>query len=145
MSNTFTIVISVVPQKAYVWVACGFKKQQNTRLSPRVLHASRILHASFMFCTHLSCFKSKYKKVAVLPIRIVKSNVSSVGPSSERNTLRLSRVFFFRVFFFNARAMFYFLICYFLFTIDVILPTLHGDLYHVAGLEPQLQVSHSSS
>ena len=29
-------------------------------------------------------YKSKYKKVGVLPIRIVKSNVSSVGPSSER-------------------------------------------------------------
>ena len=28
--------------------------------------------------------KSKYKKVGVLPIRIVKSNVSSVGPSSEK-------------------------------------------------------------
>ena len=27
---------------------------------------------------------SKYKKVGVLPIRIVKSNVSSIGPSSER-------------------------------------------------------------
>ena len=38
-------------------------------------------------------FKSKYKKVGVLPIRrirIVKSNVSSIGPSSaERNSLRL--------------------------------------------------------
>ena len=30
-------------------------------------------------------YKSKYKKVGVLPIRIVKSYVSSVGPSSERN------------------------------------------------------------
>ena len=30
-------------------------------------------------------YKSKYKKVGVLPIRIVKSNASSVGPSSERN------------------------------------------------------------
>ena len=29
-------------------------------------------------------YKSKYKKVGVLPIRIVKSNVSSVGPSLER-------------------------------------------------------------
>ena len=27
-----------------------------------------------------------YQKVGVVPIRIVKSNVSSVGPSSERNT-----------------------------------------------------------
>ena len=34
--------------------------------------------------------KSKYKKVGVLPIRIVKSNVSSVGPSSERNNIFLS-------------------------------------------------------
>ena len=40
-----------------------------------------------------SCYKSYvgfyiyiylYKKVGVLPIRIVKSNVSSVGPSSEK-------------------------------------------------------------
>ena len=30
-------------------------------------------------------YKSKYEKVGVLPIRIVKSNVSSVGSSSERN------------------------------------------------------------
>ena len=30
-------------------------------------------------------YKSKYKKVGVLPIRIVKSDVSSVGPSSEGN------------------------------------------------------------
>ena len=30
-------------------------------------------------------YKSKYKKVGVLPIRIVWSNVSSIGPSSERN------------------------------------------------------------
>ena len=30
-------------------------------------------------------YKSKYKKVGVLPIRIVKSNISSVYPSSERN------------------------------------------------------------
>ena len=28
-------------------------------------------------------YKSKYKKVGVLPIRIVKSNVLSVAPSSE--------------------------------------------------------------
>ena len=30
-------------------------------------------------------YKSKYKKVRGLPIRIDKSNVSSVGPLSERN------------------------------------------------------------
>ena len=30
-------------------------------------------------------FRYKYKKVGVLPIQIVKSNVSSIGPSSERN------------------------------------------------------------
>ena len=30
-------------------------------------------------------YKWKYKTVGVLPIRIVKSNVLSVGPSSERN------------------------------------------------------------
>ena len=33
----------------------------------------------------------KYEKVGVLPIRIVKSNVSSVGPSSERNTFSLTK------------------------------------------------------
>ena len=33
-----------------------------------------------------SCrYKSKYEKVGVLPIQIVKSNVSSIGPLSERN------------------------------------------------------------
>ena len=31
------------------------------------------------------CYKSKYKKVGVLAIQIVKSNVSSVDPLSERN------------------------------------------------------------
>ena len=36
--------------------------------------------------------KSKHKKVGVLPIRIVKSNVSSVGPSSERNVSLVSAV-----------------------------------------------------
>ena len=30
-------------------------------------------------------YKSKYKKVGVLSIRIAKSNVSSAGPLSERN------------------------------------------------------------
>ena len=34
---------------------------------------------------HRPFYISKYKNVDVLPIRIVKSNVSSVGPSSERN------------------------------------------------------------
>ena len=33
-----------------------------------------------------SRYKSKYKMIGVLPIRIVKSNVSSVGPSSGRNS-----------------------------------------------------------
>ena len=33
----------------------------------------------------IESYKSKYKKIGALPIRIVKSNVSSVGPSSERN------------------------------------------------------------
>ena len=32
-------------------------------------------------------YKSRYKKVGVLPIRIAQSNVSSIGPSSERNQL----------------------------------------------------------
>ena len=39
---------------------------------------------------------SKYEKVGVLPIRIVKSNVSSVGPSSERNRKKKLLLFFFR-------------------------------------------------
>ena len=33
----------------------------------------------------LLCYVYADKEVGVLPIRIVKSNVSSVGPSSERN------------------------------------------------------------
>ena len=33
-------------------------------------------------------YKSKYKKVGVLPIRIVWSNVSSIDPSSERNSTK---------------------------------------------------------
>ena len=33
----------------------------------------------------IQIYKSKYKKVGVLPIWIVKFNVSSVGRSSERN------------------------------------------------------------
>ena len=37
-----------------------------------------------ILCTILHRYKSKYEKVGVLPIRIAKSNVSSVGPSSER-------------------------------------------------------------
>ena len=36
--------------------------------------------------------KSKYKKGGVLPIRIVKSNVSSIGPSSERNRANARKV-----------------------------------------------------
>ena len=35
-------------------------------------------------------YKSKYKKVSVLPIWIVKSNVSSIGPSSERKKRRVN-------------------------------------------------------
>ena len=34
---------------------------------------------------YIKVYKSKYKMVGVLPIRIVWSNVSSIGPSSERN------------------------------------------------------------
>ena len=34
-------------------------------------------------------YKPKYKKVGVLPIRIVKFNVSSIGPSSETKTFSL--------------------------------------------------------
>ena len=30
-------------------------------------------------------YKSKYERVGVLPIQIVKSNILSIGPSSERN------------------------------------------------------------
>ena len=34
---------------------------------------------------YILCYESKYKMVGVLPMRIVWSNVSSIGPSSERN------------------------------------------------------------
>ena len=44
---------------------------------------SRIIDA------HVLWVKSKYKKVGVLPMRIAWSNVWSIGPPSERNTLRL--------------------------------------------------------
>ena len=44
-----------------------------------------IIHYKNNACVlEVSYFKWKYKKVGVLSIRIVKSNVSSVGPSSER-------------------------------------------------------------
>ena len=39
-------------------------------------------------------YKSKYKKVSVLPIRIVKSDVSSVGPLSENKFTKKSFLFF---------------------------------------------------
>ena len=39
-------------------------------------------------------YKSKYKKVSVLPIRIVKSDVSSVGPLSENKFKKKSFLFF---------------------------------------------------
>ena len=39
-------------------------------------------------------YKSKYKTVGVLSIRIVKSNVSSVGPSSEINVSKIIFVAF---------------------------------------------------
>ena len=42
---------------------------------------------SVSLCICLFVYKSKYKKVGVLPIWEVKSNVSSVGPSSERNMI----------------------------------------------------------
>ena len=35
--------------------------------------------------------KKKYGKVGVLPIRILRSNVSSVGPSSERNQREIEK------------------------------------------------------
>ena len=38
---------------------------------------------------HVYIYKSKYKKIGVLPMRIVWSNVSSIGPSSERNRVSL--------------------------------------------------------
>ena len=37
------------------------------------------------YCPSLINYKSQYKKVSVIPIWIVKSNISSIGPSSERN------------------------------------------------------------
>ena len=39
---------------------------------------------------YIYCNKWKDEKVGVLPIRIVKSNVSSVSPSSERKHIRLA-------------------------------------------------------
>ena len=41
---------------------------------------------------------SKYKKVGVLPMRIVWSNVSSIGPSSERNPAYAAHYVYFTVF-----------------------------------------------
>ena len=38
-----------------------------------------------------SRYKSKYKNVGVLPIRIAQSNVSSVGPSSKKNLFSLKK------------------------------------------------------
>ena len=38
------------------------------------------------YASRVVVFKLKYKKVGVLPIRIVWSNVSSIGPSSEMKT-----------------------------------------------------------
>ena len=57
-------------------------------------HASWILcgknfkEINVVYCVgrvEIQIVKSKYKKVGVLAIRIVWSNVSSIGPSSERN------------------------------------------------------------
>ena len=50
----------------------------------------------FRWFNHVYVRLSKYEKVGVLPMRIVKSNVSSVGPSSERNRGGESRFVFFR-------------------------------------------------
>ena len=48
----------------------------------------KIVHFE-LFQVSIYIYKSKYKKVGVLPIRIVWSNVSSIGPSSERNLVSL--------------------------------------------------------
>ena len=67
-------------------------------------------------------YKSKYKKVGVLPIRIVKSNVSSIGPSSERNTrqranaqnvrLYYSYRLYTNLFYLNLLYGFFFIFCF---------------------------------
>ena len=46
--------------------------------------SGRALHDVLNATLDSIIYKSKYKKVGVLPIRIVWSNVSSIGPSSER-------------------------------------------------------------
>ena len=43
-----------------------------------------IIYCYIFIYINIKIYKSKYEKVGVLPIRIVKSNVSSVGPSSEK-------------------------------------------------------------
>ena len=43
---------------------------------------------------HACVCKSKYKKVGVLPIRIVQSNISSFGSSSERNRTKKKSFYF---------------------------------------------------
>ena len=48
-------------------------------------------------------YKSKYEKVGVLPTRIVKSNVSSVGPSSERNLYVYFTMLYISSFFFSVQ------------------------------------------
>ena len=47
-----------------------------------------------LYSSHVFKYKLKYKKVGVLPIRIVKSNVLSVGRSSERNSACWMRTIF---------------------------------------------------
>ena len=59
-------------------------------LQDNKIHCLEMIHLTVinrLFSVRLEDFKykSKYETVGVLPIRIVKSNVQSVGPSSETN------------------------------------------------------------
>ena len=58
-------------------------------LISRVILFAKLKTSSFIRL--LLRYKSKYKTVGVLPIRIVKSNVLSVAPSSERNRKLIKR------------------------------------------------------
>ena len=83
-SNTFTSAIW--PAKlVFIWL----KNKRNKIRMHRDEISLTFLPLFLSWVNNDPCFfklyKSKYEKVGVLPIRIVKSNVSSIGPSSERN------------------------------------------------------------
>ena len=50
----------------------------------------KVVSSQWNYPPTFSYYKSKYKMVGVLPIRIVQSNVSRIGPSSERNRKHFS-------------------------------------------------------